>query len=258
MHSCATRPVAARVEHRVVRAEPARDVVRGQHGDLGRVGEAGAAHQAHVRPRDRQDARAAERRGGDRPDARGRARPRRPSGGSAGTRRQVRADRHRADARAAAAVRDAERLVQVQVADVAAEPARLRESEQGVEVRAVHVHLAARGVHELAERRDALLEHAVGRGVGDHDRREPLGVRGQPWRSGPPGRRCRRRRSRRRRPACPPSPRTRRSCRAPRTGSGRRRGARPRWPCGTRGSQAARRARPVSRRSAAATPCRSR
>ncbi len=41
-------------------------------------------------------------------------------------RREVRADADRADARPAAAVRDAERLVQVEVRDVGAELARLR------------------------------------------------------------------------------------------------------------------------------------
>ena len=59
-------------------------------------------------------------------------------------RRQVGAHRHRTDARAAAAVRDRERLVQVEVADVGAEPARLGEAEQRVEVGAVDVDLAAR------------------------------------------------------------------------------------------------------------------
>src|SRR4029450_1247859 len=49
---------------------------------------------------------------------------------------------HRADARAAAAVRDAERLVQVEVRDVGAEPARPGQPDERVEVRAVDVHLA--------------------------------------------------------------------------------------------------------------------
>ena len=45
-------------------------------------------------------------------------------------RRQVCAHRDRADAGAAAAVRDAERLVQIEVADVAAEPARPGQADQ--------------------------------------------------------------------------------------------------------------------------------
>src|SRR6202022_2148387 len=59
---------------------------------------------------------------------------------------QVLADRDWTDAGAAAPVRDAKRLVQVQVADIAAEPAGAGESDQRVEVRAVDVHLATRVV----------------------------------------------------------------------------------------------------------------
>ena len=58
-------------------------------------------------------------------------------------RRQVVAHRDRADARAAAAVRDAEGLVQVEVRDVAAEPAGPGVAQQRVEVGAVDVDLAA-------------------------------------------------------------------------------------------------------------------
>ena len=83
-------------------------------------------------------------------------------------RRQVRPHRHRADAGAAAAVGDAEGLVQVQVADVGAELAGLGHADQGVEVGAVEVHLAAVVVDQVADLADAGLEHAVGRGVGDH------------------------------------------------------------------------------------------
>ena len=64
-------------------------------------------------------------------------------------RREVRLRRDRADAGAAAAVRDAERLVQVEVRDVAAEVAEAREAEQGVEVGAVDVDLSAGVVHGL-------------------------------------------------------------------------------------------------------------
>ena len=68
---------------------------------------------------------------------------------------EVRLRRDRADTRAAAAVRDAERLVQVQVRDVAAEVAEAGEAEQRVEVRAVDVHLAARVVHGAADLHDS-------------------------------------------------------------------------------------------------------
>ena len=68
-------------------------------------------------------------------------------------RRQVVAGRHRADAGTAAAVRDAERLVQVQVGHVPAEQRRRGEPGQRVEVGAVDVDLAARLVHEVGHLR---------------------------------------------------------------------------------------------------------
>ena len=69
----------------------------------------------------------------------------------------------RAHARTAAAVRDAERLVQVEMADVGADVARPAEADHRVHVRAVHVDLAAVLVHDLADLADRLLEHAVRR-----------------------------------------------------------------------------------------------
>ena len=63
--------------------------------------------------------------------------------------------------------------------DVGAEAAGLGETDEGVEVRAVDVHLAAVVVDPRTDLHDALLEHAVGRGVGDHDAGELLGVGGQ-------------------------------------------------------------------------------
>ena len=53
------------------------------------------------------------------------------------------AHRHRPDAGTAAAVGDAERLVQVEVAHVGAEATGLGHADEGVEVGAVDVHLAA-------------------------------------------------------------------------------------------------------------------
>ena len=84
--------------------------------------------------------------------------------------RQMRGDRDRADARSAAAVRNAEGLVQVQMRDVGAEFAGRGQPDQRVHVGAVDVDLAAVGVHDLADLPDAGLEHAVRRRIGDHDR----------------------------------------------------------------------------------------
>ena len=127
-----------------------------------------------------------------------------------------------------------------------------------VQVRAVDVDLAARGVHQVADLGDLLLEHAVRRGVGDHQDAERVA---RACRSSPSGRRRRPRRPRgRRRPprACRPSPRRRRWCRAPRTGSGTRRAAPAPGRGGRRGRPAGRPARPASRRWAAPRPARSR
>ena len=153
-------------------------------------------------------------------------------------RRQVRAHRDRADAGAAAAVRDAERLVQVEVRHVAAELAGLGVAEQRVEVGAVDVHLAAVLVHDLAQLGDGVLVGAVRRRVGHHDRGEVVGVlvalRAQVVEVD----RRRRRRTSPRRPH--PGHHRGRGVGAVRraTGSGRRRGRRRRWRGGSRGSRA--------------------
>ena len=73
-----------------------------------------------------------------------------------------------AHAGAAASVRDAEGLVEVEMADVGADLAGGREADLGVHVGAVHVDLAAVVVDDLADLGDALLVDAVGGRVGHH------------------------------------------------------------------------------------------
>ena len=87
-------------------------------------------------------------------------------------RRQMRADGDRADARPAAAVGDAEGLVQVQVRDVGTESTWASETDEGVEVRAVDIDLTARVVDLSAHVAHGRFEDAVCRRVGDHDRCE--------------------------------------------------------------------------------------
>ncbi len=167
--------VVAGVQHRVVRGQAARDVVGVEDRHFGGRSEACGAHHRDVHPRDRQDRGRAEGGGADGADAvfvphiAGRQLVRQEF-------RQVGADADRADAGAAAAVRDAEGLVQVQVADVAAEGARRGQADQRVHVGAVDVDLAAVRVHDLAQFLDAFLEHAVGRRVGDHHAGQVLAV----------------------------------------------------------------------------------
>ena len=92
-------------------------------------------------------------------------------------RRQVRQQRlphpDRAGARAAAAVRRRERLVDVEVHDVEAGLARLEPAEDRVEVRAVHVGQRAGRVDRVEQLADPRLEQPERRRVGDHDRRRP-------------------------------------------------------------------------------------
>ena len=88
------------------------------------------------------------------------------------------AHRDRTNAGTASAVRNAERLVQIEVADVAAEPAGPGQPDQGVEVGAVDVDLAADVVHRSTDLGDVVLVDAVRRRVGDHQRRQPIRVFG--------------------------------------------------------------------------------
>ena len=78
-------------------------------------------------------------------------------------RRQMRGHANRSHPGAAAAVRNRERLVQVQVADVGADRRRARQPDLRVHVGAVHVHLAAVLVDDRADLADVVLEHAVRR-----------------------------------------------------------------------------------------------
>src|SRR5690242_21801146 len=86
----------------------------------------------------------------------------------------MRPARYGPDARAAAAMRDAERLVQVEMRYVRAEAARRGQPDERVEVRAIDVHLPAVRVHDATDMHDARLEYAVRRRIRHHDRREAL------------------------------------------------------------------------------------
>src|SRR5574343_589612 len=81
-----------------------------------------------------------------------------------------------AHARAAAAVGDAEGLVQVHVAHVRANGGGGGEAHLGVHVGPVHVHLTAVLVNGGADVADRLFKHPVGGGVGDHQGGKALGV----------------------------------------------------------------------------------
>ena len=105
-------------------------------------------------------------------------------------RREVRRHADRPHARTAAAVGDAEGLVEVQVADVGADVARAAEPDLGVHVGAVHVHLPAVLVHDPADLPDRSLEDAVR--ATDRSPSAPRGCRDapRPWPADRPGRCC--------------------------------------------------------------------
>ena len=84
----------------------------------------------------------------------------------------------RTHARAAPAVWDAERLVQVEVAHVRADVAGATDADLRVHVRAVHVDLSAVLVNDAADVQNRPFINAVRRGIGDHQRGEVVLVGG--------------------------------------------------------------------------------
>src|SRR6202035_4537743 len=78
-------------------------------------------------------------------------------------------DADRSHAGAAAAMGNAEGLVQIEMADIGAVIAGPRQPYLRVQIGAVEIDLSAMAVDDVADLADMLLEHAVGRGIGDHD-----------------------------------------------------------------------------------------
>ena len=70
----------------------------------------------------------------------------------------------RPHAGSAAAMRDAEGLVEIEVADISAHIAGPGKADKGIHVGAVEVNLAAILVRDLADFANRLLEHAMGGG----------------------------------------------------------------------------------------------
>ncbi len=146
------------------------DVVRVKDGVFGGLGQARPAHCGDIGPGNREDARAAPRRGRDCAD---RILAAQIYHGMAGQEvHQMFGYGNWSHARPAAAVRDAEGLVQIQMAHVGPDVGRPAETNLRVEVRAVHIDLPAVGVNDFADFFDRFFEHAVRRGIGDHERCE--------------------------------------------------------------------------------------
>src|SRR5262245_19464907 len=71
-------------------------------------------------------------------------------------------------ARPSAAMRNAECLVQVQVAYVRPDITGTTETDLGIHIRTVHIDLAPLRMDDLADPTHAHFENAMSRGVGDH------------------------------------------------------------------------------------------
>ena len=81
---------------------------------------------------------------------------------------QVSSNADRANTRTATAVRHCEGLVQVQVADVSTDITGIGQTYLSVHICTVHIYLTASVVHRIDDLADTALEHAVSRGVGNH------------------------------------------------------------------------------------------
>ena len=164
--------IATGIEHRVVIFKARRDIVGGEDRDHGRAAQATGAHHRDIGPGDTQDAGRAPRCGRYRAD--------RTGGASIGIhaadhrvigqiRREMRLDADRAHARPATTMGYGKGLVQIDVHDIGANLRWPTDADQGVEVGAIHVHLATMFMHDVAQLDDRSLEHAMGRGIGDHE-----------------------------------------------------------------------------------------
>src|SRR3979411_1324956 len=91
-------------------------------------------------------------------------------------RRQMGFDADRPHPGTAAAVRNAEGLVQIEMADIGAVIAGPRQPDLRIHVGAIEIDLSAMAMHDLANLAYVLLEHAMGRGIGDHHSGEILAV----------------------------------------------------------------------------------
>ena len=167
------------VEHGVMGREAVGHIVGGQNRMLGRPLEAFGAHHGDVGPGDGQNRRRAPGGGRDLADGA------RAAGcgvdalnhdmiGQEG--REMGLDGDGPHPRPATAMGNAERLVQVDMADVGAEVGRPRMPDEGIEVGTVEIDLAAGAMDDVANLDNRRLEDAMGRGVRDHEGGEALGV----------------------------------------------------------------------------------
>src|SRR6266403_391813 len=130
------------------------------------MSKAGRAHQRHVRPGNAQDACAPVRGGRDRADDRGSPEIRKGMRGKKIGQMGFHTDG--AYSWSASSVRYAESLVQIEVADISSEIGRPAKTDLRIHVRAVHIHLTAVSMHDVADLDDPLLKDSMGRRIGNH------------------------------------------------------------------------------------------
>ena len=83
---------------------------------------------------------------------------------------QMRLDTDGSHAGPTAAVRNAESLVQIEMADIRAVVAGARQSDLRVEIGTIQINLSAVGVNEVTNGPYRGLEYPVRRGIGNHNR----------------------------------------------------------------------------------------
>ena len=164
--TCFAIGTRAGVQGRVVVSQAAADVIGGQNSRFGGMLQTFSAHHAAIHPADGQHGGIAQRRSRDSAHAIDFQTARRMTWQ---IRHQIFHHANRTDTRAAAAVRDAESFVQIEVAHIAAKFSWGRHTHQGIHVGAVHVHAAAMLMHQLTKRFDLRFKHPVRAGVSDHD-----------------------------------------------------------------------------------------
>lgn len=143
------------------------DVVGIQDGQLGGAGEAIGTHHGQIHPGNDIEAGTAPGCLGDGAAGLFSAGGNDGVGGQEGE--EMRRNADGAHAGAAAAVGDAECLVEIEVANIRSEVSRAAETDLGIHVCAVEIDLTTRFVDERADFADCGFEDAVGRGVGDHE-----------------------------------------------------------------------------------------
>mmetsp|Transcript_28308 Transcript_28308/g.91616 ORF Transcript_28308/g.91616 Transcript_28308/m.91616 type:complete len:458 (+) Transcript_28308:216-1589(+) len=159
--------ILAREEDLELVLEAILHVVGVQDRQLRRPLEAAATHHLDVHPGDREDGCGAPGSSRDRADAMLATSDAHRVVGKEGSELLVHSDG--AHAWSSTPVRNAEGLVQVQVADVSSDVTRRAEANLRIHVGAVHVDQAAGVVDHLADLYNGVLKHSVGGGVGDHE-----------------------------------------------------------------------------------------